>query len=790
MTRAARWPSPTLRAPRALLAPRWRLRSALLSASRGRWSGLRWWSGPAGIVWLTAICASGGLAPLGSSPAAGATLTTVPALTLVRWRVERVLVTRWAPLGGEGAHPPPLRVAAGVSFVTPEALSARRGVDTQNFGERGVGGSAPAALLTHRRVARILERVHSGGGAPGAPMRAPRGQGAQGVWIRAEPEPSTRRLRAHDGAEGPAGTRAATVEVPRRTLISRGPSDELTPTTPARARLTRGRDLSLGLARRDDVPEAPARARPISNPRRFNDQVVKAPRAFFPRAALRSAEVIPRPSVTPTRRAPSISTHTARTQRPGVKTVEPTRSPARLTRARDIPVAFSRALITLRPDAQAVARTSARALFTREGATSTPGAFDDLSRAPIALIRGERATPATQGRAIVIRRPAEKADGQRPALVNLSGASRTDGAGAPRTQGLRGPLYRRVEPAALAPSAPRRVEPRRAATTSAPRRAAGTDPAHISQPPSPQRLRSERSVGRPVARALSDAGLGVPPQGEISLTRQEMNRLRARGSSVKTKQQPAERLDEPAQGVRPVTPRSTRWPTPALTALRLVQATLGALARALGSRGAAARPDVARPDVAQSDVARPDVARPDVAHVAASPIVINRPAVARPAVARSDAPRPVMGSPVMAPTVVGSMPLVRAARTPGAEPRWSTPPQPAAPRAPRIQRSSDTPRRLTTRPSPAQAPTQAPIQATARTSVTRGGLSPELQELLLGASSHPPRPSPPAPPPPLEQELLHTLKALTRRDHTAAELLQDIERQLKALRRLDMLRRI
>ena len=50
-------------------------------------------------------------------------------------------------------------------------------------------------------------------------------------------------------------------------------------------------------------------------------------------------------------------------------------------------------------------------------------------------------------------------------------------------------------------------------------------------------------------------------------------------------------------------------------------------------------------------------------------------------------------------------------------------------------------------------------------------------------------PSPP-PAPPLERELLHTLKALTRRDSSAAELLQDIERQLKALRRLDALRRV
>ena len=75
---------------------------------------------------------------------------------------------------------------------------------------------------------------------------------------------------------------------------------------------------------------------------------------------------------------------------------------------------------------------------------------------------------------------------------------------------------------------------------------------------------------------------------------------------------------------------------------------------------------------------------------------------------------------------------------------------------------------------------------------SRGGLSPELQALLLGAPTRPPPAAAPSPPPapPLERELLHTLKAQTRRDSSAAELLQDIERQLKALRRLDALRRV
>jgi hypothetical protein len=126
-----------------------------------------------------------------------------------------------------------------------------------------------------------------------------------------------------------------------------------------------------------------------------------------------------------------------------------------------------------------------------------------------------------------------------------------------------------------------------------------------------------------------------------------------------------------------------------------------------------------------------------------------------------------------APITSVAMPVVR----PPAPPRaTASAPRPAV-RSPKVRGPAAAPRRLTQK---------RPVIPSAVT----GSLSPELQAMLLGSRTDP-RPSPPPPrPPPLEQELLQTLKALTGRDKSASELIQDIERQLKTLRRLDALRRI
>jgi hypothetical protein len=816
LSRAAPWPSPTLRAPRPRLTPRWRLTSSLRSAALGRWGGIRWWSGPIGLVWITLMGGQGVPEALGAPP------TASPPLAVIQWRVARAPGTPTTGSGDVEVPRAPSMITLGPRrLAAPQPIEGSARLTGPQAAWRGAFGpsstphealgahrSAPVARLTPPRVelVNVSSPKHEGRD------RVSRERVDEQMARRREgPMPPTPRRAAEERAASHSRARPAPPDAPPLAPRPRRAHLETAHTPLAPMTLVRHPDGPLAAPRRVQRSDRVASTAVTDQAQRPAEARLKAPtrRASLVRGALDTPARVEL-ARWPQRLAPDRAESASAGAPPAHDRVDSARAAlprpalARPASPHLTPVAAPRT-----PPARRLDETSGGQRLSRPNVPPSDGAsiLDAPSDAPRRFLTrraaAERAHAAPEPPTRTLLAPPRRAaEGglfvPRPTLRDLSAPPvRGDGGAGPAPAqgvGKRRPVL--ADHSRGAPLTPRRVERREGVRFVSPTRLAETLITQDRAPQAPslqaavprserpwtsangrapvqraEKLQAEASRAPRAPRFVRASASAEPrpqPLAQSSLTRQELTRRVERRSPAKNGVSTADLGDGVTLNARRAPPSERRWPTPTLTALRLVRATLGALNRVL-------KPPIAS---AQLDDARPERAQPETPRVGVARTLVTRASTNRAAPARSSS-----GKPTVAPAVTAAMPLVRAAPPRRAEPHGAASPMSPAssvPRVPRIQPPASAPRRLMTR------------RAAPEPKSSRGGLSPELQALLLGAPTRPPPAAAPSPPPapPLERELLHTLKALTRRDSSAAELLQDIERQLKALRRLDALRRV